>query len=226
MRIKTLIIELKNLLVSNTRAEGLDLISIMNINSQISQFFAAAYSQATLKQKEYLITLSKKSDYMISQALEGVKVLNLGKKGITDEIAETMAPYLKACKNLKSLILTDNQIGDDGITTILKSITSESFEDLPLEYNLISTKGVKEIANFMKEHKMMSCVALSFQSTEGNDKGLIETNEAIALAEAIKVNPKLKILGLSNMSIGNEGINVILEAIDLFGNYHLINSML
>lgn len=137
--------------------------------------------------------------------------LDLHNKEITDEIALIIAKHLKDYKQLETLCLNNNNIGNKGIKTILESIVSSSFKNLYLDENCIGNEGIKYIGNFMIKYKKIVELSLFYQQIE---EDLFNIDGAIVLAAAIKVNPKLEVLNLAGYGIGNDESDTIIKAIN------------
>ena len=137
--------------------------------------------------------------------------LDLRNKEITDEIALIIAKHLKDYKQLETLCLNNNNIGNKGIKTILESIVSSSFKNLYLDENCIGNEGIKYIGNFMIKYKKIVELSLFYQQIE---EDLFNIDGAIVLAAAIKVNPKLEVLNLAGYGIGNDESDTIIKAIN------------
>ena len=106
----------------------------------------------------------------------------------------------KSCDALSSLDVSQEYIGDYGVTVI--TTFCDKLKILNLSSNKISDDGALAISDYIKSHTCLSELNLSV-----NDNG------ARSIAEAICVNTVLQKLDLSNNHITSKGARKIAEAI-------------
>ena len=136
-----------------------------------------------------------------------LKYLDLSFTGIKNEGVE--AVITKAA--LKSLFLSSNEIGDEGVKALVKALeTNKTLTTLDLRNNKIKDAGAKALAMSLKYNTTLTTLNL--------DSNEIGTEGAIALAEALETNKTLTTLNLDRNKIGTEGIKALakLTNIDVY----------
>ena len=149
-------------------------------------------------------------------------VLN-GKYFSTDEA--TILANSAQVKSVRSLNLSDNQIGAPALKVLFTASTLEHLEELDLSINFITQEGIQEIAEssevMMKNLKVLSLEdnrlvdeaavvlfnAPQFSQLESLNLGWNEVGNQIA--KALGANPKmssLKILNLERNYVNEEGV--------------------
>ena len=108
--------------------------------------------------------------------------------------------------NIKTLILSDNMLGDSGAMALargLKQVSRGSMQKLDLNSNSISEDGATAFAMMLRFNKSLSELNLSFNNI--GDQG------AVAIAAALQINTTLRCLSLRRNGIGNTGVQKIAE---------------
>jgi Ran GTPase-activating protein (RanGAP) involved in mRNA processing and transport len=146
--------------------------------------------------------------------------LDLSCKDINATRAKLVAKELATNSSVTSLVLSKNDIGDEGSVDIGEALTKNSTLALiDLEDNGIGDTGSSSIAAALLENTTLTKVFLN-----GNSIG---PGGAAAIAEMLRVNTNLQFLGLGRNCIGNGGAvaiaaalrsNATITRLDLNGN--------
>jgi hypothetical protein len=112
---------------------------------------------------------------------------------IDDDGAEVLAIILKTCKLLKSLNLSNNIIGDEGVAALVSGITTANgnLEKLCLSYNRFSVAGMRSLSTLIQAEKStLETLLIDGDINIGDDA-------AAVLADALANNTSLVYLRLS-----------------------------
>ena len=116
-------------------------------------------------------------------------------------LPEGMGPSGFLMSDIMALSLHNNQIGDQGVKALARSVHAgalASCQELYLHLNQIGNEGMDSLAQSLKQGAMVSCRKLTTYSNPGNDlpvtKALKQRAEAAAAAEEqqAKVEKKVK----------------------------------
>lgn len=118
--------------------------------------------------------------------------------------AKYLATKLSNCDKCVELDLRVNNIDDEGVKTLIKSIP-KSVKVLLLRNNAISDEGAKAIADFLESNTTITICDLS--DNDIGDEG------AKALARMLGKNTTLKDLDLFHNAIGDDGGKALAEAL-------------
>merc|ERR1719419_623309 len=115
--------------------------------------------------------------------------------------AEAIADALRRTKNLKSLWLHDNQLGNMGVSEIAP--VAFSLKELWLGDNLIGDKGLQQLAKALDGPASLQ--SLWLHNNEIGDNGVV------SLAQMLHRNMNLRILCFSDNCIGPTGAEALGE---------------
>ena len=125
--------------------------------------------------------------------------LDLSNNGIDLETIPTVSSYDSLdTTSLCNLNLSENKIGDSGVTFLAKVLTSNnSLTNLKLKSNKIGASGADSLSTALTVNSSLS--SLDLMGNKLTDRG------AAFLSEVLKVNSSLTDLNLSSNSIGDSG---------------------
>ena len=142
----------------------------------------------------------------ISRATDvGLAHYGLGKRG-----AEALAASLVKHVCIRSLDLSDNGLGGEGVTSVLSALqqrnAAPALEVLVLRQNQAGQEGADAVAGFLRgsRHRLAS---LDFASNALGTKG------ATTIAEALAANATLTALSLDSNEIDSEGVEQLAKAL-------------
>ena len=115
-------------------------------------------------------------------------------------------PFSHHQTNIKSIVLSSNNIGDMSCCWISQAIMQNSnIRELDLSYNEITSAGCSYLA-YMLAHSGLTSLVLN-----GNQVGVLG---ARALAQALCVNQQVSVLGLCGNGLHDEGAIEICKAVE------------
>jgi len=94
--------------------------------------------------------------------------LDLWRNDLGSEGAKAIAEYLNGNGALRTLILSENHIGDEGANAIWKSVPNSALMELYMDGNEISDKGLDGLSSALS-----SSLSLKVVSLKGNPCGKI-----------------------------------------------------
>jgi Leucine Rich repeat len=132
--------------------------------------------------------------------------LDLSSKGVDASQANHIAEELSGNMTVATLVLSKNEIGDEGCMDIAKALVKNHIlTSIELGYNSISAVGCSALAATLQGSTVLTKILL-----DGNSIGLAG---ATSLAEALISNTCLQHLGLGRNNIGNDGTTAIAGAL-------------
>jgi hypothetical protein len=132
--------------------------------------------------------------------------LLLSRNDIGDEGTIAIAEALKTNTRLLILELNHNAISSIGVITLAEALKiNTTLSTLKLNSNLIYEEGAVAIANVLKINKTLLDLDLG--------RNYLKTNGAVEIVDALKTNSTLLRLNLSNNKIGNNGVKPISDAL-------------
>ena len=138
------------------------------------------------------------------------KYLHLSSNKITSVGALILADALNDNKTLEELVLDDNRVCDDGVYSLVKtlSIKNNILKKLSLGNNGITNEGAKQLAQMIKTNKILTCLKL--YQNEITDGGIQ------ILADAIeKHNTTIEVLDLfENKLLTDLSVDSLLQMIE------------
>jgi NLR family CARD domain-containing protein 3 len=143
-------------------------------------------------------------------AESSLSLLDIRSNNITATGALSIQGLIVNSSNLKSLILSDNELGDIGVMAIargLQHLPRGSLEKLDVNANNISSVGATALALMLRINMSLSELNLSYNSI--GDEG------AVAIAAALQINKTLRCLSLRRNGIGNIGVQKFAESLPL-----------
>jgi Ran GTPase-activating protein (RanGAP) involved in mRNA processing and transport len=134
---------------------------------------------------------------------------------------------------LKTLVLSRNEIGDEGVTCLLDALMSSRIETLGLDKTGITSLGVQTVARFVSTHPCLRGLDLSLNNVTGDgirflSKALhltpklmdldlhgneINDDDAMMLSNALKHNCTLRSLNLCDNALERRGAQVLAEGL-------------
>ena len=160
-------------------------------------------------------------------------VLQLGGNDASAKSGPALCKALCENKDLQTLDLSCNSIGNVGARHLKEAITIGQLHTIVLDHNQIGDVGVKHLADALKINRTVRTLRIA-QNIAGNPAmkhlaAMIEVNPSLTsldigdntigdagvghLSQALKVNRGLKVLDLSINKIGNRGITHLCEAL-------------
>ena len=124
---------------------------------------------------------------------------------LEEEGAVAIAAALKGNKSLKSIILSENNLGSGGATLIAHALKyNKTLSGIDLSNNGIFEDGIKKIGELLLESESLTEIVLSgnFVGDEG----------AKVLAQVVGKN-RIRSLYLQNSEIGDEGVSALLDTL-------------
>jgi NLR family CARD domain-containing protein 3 len=137
-----------------------------------------------------------------------LSVLDVRSNNLTATGALSMQGLIVNGSNLKTLIISNNELGDNGVMAIARGLQQSSkgsLEKLDVNANIISSVGAVALAMMLRMNKSLSELNLSYNNI--GDEG------AVAIAAALQVNKTLRCLSLRRNGIGNNGVQKIAESL-------------
>jgi len=140
---------------------------------------------------------------IVEKITGSLEKLSLFHNNIGVEGAEAIADALNRTKNVKSLWLHDNQLGNRGVRKLAR--VAYSLRELWLGDNLIGDKGLKQLADALS--RPASLQSLWLHNNQIGNEGVI------ALAKALHKDMDLRIMCFSDNNIGATGAEALGEAL-------------
>ncbi|KAL0208034.1 hypothetical protein P9112_010621 [Eukaryota sp. TZLM1-RC] len=191
-------------------------------NSSLSP--SKLYNQGLIKstqliKNEYLVELScfpwcfqypYYRHFALARALESnstLTQLNLSDNNIADEGASSLARALESNYTLTQMNLSDNNIADEGASSLARALESNyTLTQLNLSDNNIADEGASSLARALESNYTLTQLNLSDNNIA--DEG------ASSLARALESNSTLTQLNLSDNNIGYEGASALAHAVE------------
>ncbi|OMJ72863.1 hypothetical protein SteCoe_28603 [Stentor coeruleus] len=143
--------------------------------------------------------------------LINLKVLSLGLSHINDTICTSLSGALISMNqcSLQSLYLNGNEIGDEGLLSLIVAMNSDKvhINTLHLGDNEFTTVGVKLIADFLETDKDLCRLYL-------NDNQ-IDLEGCSDISDGLCMNNTLKFLCLGNCGLNDESFKHILSSLSV-----------
>ncbi|CAF4558765.1 unnamed protein product, partial [Didymodactylos carnosus] len=134
--------------------------------------------------------------------------LNISNNNISNEGVTSIVDALKINKTVFSLYVSNNNISNEGATSIADALKiNTTLKNLDISHNKISNEGATSIADALKTNKTLKWLDISHNN--------ISNEGAISIADALKINTTLEWLYMSNNNISNEGATSIADALKM-----------
>ena len=130
-------------------------------------------------------------------------IIDLSNGDYNDDDMQIVAEHVKAHKQCKQLVLHRNHITEEGALHLAEALTNNtSLQKLNIGYNSIGDTGVRYIVKpLLKDNNTLT--KLHLQSNSITEKG------ADYLANMLRMNRRIRKLGLDYNSIGDEGVRLL-----------------
>ncbi len=141
-------------------------------------------------------------------------ILNLDRKGLTDDDIKDLALALSGNTSIRKLFLSYNHIGSAGTVAIAKALFyNQEIKEIHLSSNHICNDGTLPCDQGIKALAQLLVRNSSLMYLDIANNG-INTQSIKPIANALSTNKYLKILGIyANKNIGPVGITIITEAL-------------
>ena len=149
------------------------------------------------------------STVMIANALKQVttlKVLNLNNnQNRSEELAPALTSIISDNKFLESLLLSDNNLNDDGVIKIAQSLCKHTkLKIINLQSNNITEKSAEALASIISSNTGLEELYLGNNTLQSG---------VITISTALKNISSLKLLDLNNNNISEEAVDELSTAI-------------
>ena len=162
--------------------------------------------------------------------LPSLKVLNLGGNDITHKGMKSMAKIIKGSTSLTDLVSAGNPIRDDGIKLLLSS-NLKHLVKLNVNRTKMTEVSAYDLGEFFKHSSSLQSLEISYNNIKDNGLTGILNNlpstlvllnvsdcnltciGAVIIGKMLRKNQRLKYLGISKNSIGDDGISAVSDSL-------------